>query len=108
MAISKSLVDTHAGLISAESDGLGLGAKFCVTLPSIHASTVQQSQVESDKSSKNTPKNVGRISILLVEDHEDTAEVIGRCFSATSDCRTELASILFAISVKTWQSLPSL
>jgi PAS domain S-box-containing protein len=78
MAISKSLVDTHAGLISAESDGLGLGAKFCVTLPSIHASTVQQSQVESDKSSKNTPKNVGRISILLVEDHEDTAEVIGR------------------------------
>jgi PAS domain S-box-containing protein len=76
MAISKALVEIHAGIISADSEGPGHGAEFIVTLPSIHASTVKQPAVDgSVPASRRNPQG---INILLVEDHKDSAEVMSR------------------------------
>jgi PAS domain S-box-containing protein len=76
MAISKALVDIHAGIITAESAGPGHGAEFTVTLPSINASTAKLPAVtDSDHPTRRNPQG---ISILLVEDHKDSAEVMGR------------------------------
>jgi PAS domain S-box-containing protein len=76
MAISKALVDIHAGIISADSEGPGHGAEFTVTLPSIHASTVKQPA--GDGSVPASRRNPQGINILLVEDHKDSAEVMSR------------------------------
>jgi len=76
MAISKALVDVHAGTLTAQSDGPGQGAAFTVALPSIHASTMKLSAV--DGSGIPARRNTQQISILLVEDHEDSAEVMSR------------------------------
>jgi CheY-like chemotaxis protein len=75
MAISKALVEIHAGIISAASPGSGLGAEFTVTLPSIHASTMKLSVITGGDSARRDTQG---ISILLVEDHEDSAEVMSR------------------------------
>jgi PAS domain S-box-containing protein len=76
MAISKALVEIHAGILTAESDGPGQGAAFTVVLPSIHASTMKLPA--ADGSGIATRRNTQNISILLVEDHEDSAEVMSR------------------------------
>ncbi len=76
MAISKALVEIHAGIITAESEGPGRGAEFTVTLPSIHASTVKlPSMAGAVPAARRNPQG---ISILLVEDHKDSAEVMSR------------------------------
>jgi PAS domain S-box-containing protein len=75
MAISKALVEIHAGIISAASPGPGLGAEFTVTLPSIHASTMKLPVLTGGHAVRRDTQG---ISILLVEDHEDSAEVMSR------------------------------
>jgi len=80
MAISKALVEIHAGIISAESQGPGLGAQFTVTLPSIHASTVKLPPMTNE--GRATARNPQGINLLLVEDHKDSAEVMSRLLRA--------------------------
>ena len=53
----------------------GLGAEFTVTLPSIHASTMKLPAITGGHSARRDTQG---ISILLVEDHEDSAEVMSR------------------------------
>lgn len=80
MAISKALVEIHAGVISAQSQGPGQGAEFTVTLPSIHASTVKLPATTDE--SRASARNPQGINILLVEDHKDSAEVMSRLLRA--------------------------
>jgi PAS domain S-box-containing protein len=76
MAISKALVDIHAGVLTAASDGHGHGAAFTVTLPSIQASTMKLPMMTGAAGANR--RNTEGVSILLVEDHEDSAEVMSR------------------------------
>ncbi len=75
LAISRAVVDLHGGTIRAESEGTGRGASFIVELPASRAS------VEPLASSGPSPGGHERRSglrILLVEDHADTAKLLGR------------------------------
>ncbi|HTW87037.1 MAG TPA: CHASE3 domain-containing protein [Candidatus Binataceae bacterium] len=74
MAISRALVELHAGVITAESEGPGHGAEFTVTLPSIHASTMKLPTMTG--SGLSARADLRGIRILLIEDHKDSAEVI--------------------------------
>jgi PAS domain S-box-containing protein len=76
MAISKALVDAHAGTITAESGGAGQGTEFTVVLPSIAASALKLPTAKDPQIVAR--QNPQEISILLVEDHEDSAEVMSR------------------------------
>jgi len=76
MAISKALVDAHAGTITAESGGAGQGTQFTVVLPSISASALKLPTAKDPHIV--TRQNPQEISILLVEDHEDSAEIMSR------------------------------
>jgi DNA-binding response OmpR family regulator len=73
LAISKVLVEMHGGTITAQSDGQNKGATFTVRLPVVAADTATPTTaVPSDRSRRG-----GRgISILLVEDHGDTAQLM--------------------------------
>ncbi len=74
MAISKALMDAQGGTITAQSEGVGRGSIFTVALPCVGAPDRKQAPTTA-------PRMVNRqrsLKILLVEDHGDTAEVIGR------------------------------
>jgi signal transduction histidine kinase len=72
LAIAKAVVELHGGSIRAESEGVGRGARFVVRLPLSHAPEA----APSPPSVKPTAN--GRLRLLVVEDHPDTARMLGR------------------------------
>jgi PAS domain S-box-containing protein len=74
LAICKRVIDLHRGTIEAQSEGKGRGAKFTVTLNAMETSMLEGPAffLESE------PPRLKHIDILFVEDHEDTARVLGR------------------------------
>ncbi len=75
LAISKAIVDRHGGTLTAESDGLGKGAKFRVVLPPLKDSQNVGAQSHFADDSAGANKMVPW-HILVVEDHADTASVM--------------------------------
>jgi len=69
LSIAKGLVEAHGGRISASSDGVGHGATFMITLPTVAAE-------EFTQKSATLPPHHRPLRILLVEDHSDTARVM--------------------------------
>ncbi|MDQ6859974.1 MAG: response regulator, partial [Verrucomicrobiota bacterium] len=67
LAITKALVETHQGRITAASAGRGKGASFTAAFP-LSAQEVGR----SSNGSSSTPAERKSLRILLVEDHEDT------------------------------------
>ncbi len=74
LAISKALVDLHGGTISAASDGNGRGACFTVEME-----TARPEEPAVERIGLDLPMAPGeRPSLLVVEDHPDTAELLSR------------------------------
>jgi len=72
LAISKGILDAHGGTIAAFSDGPGSGARFEVEL-----ATVVPERRPAEPAPVAMPGGA-EPRILLVEDHADTAEALGR------------------------------
>jgi len=70
LAITQALITLHDGRISARSDGPGTGSTFIIELPSL---TGEATAMPADAL---VPASANRASILLVEDHADTAVVL--------------------------------
>ncbi|MFZ0660375.1 MAG: CHASE3 domain-containing protein [Candidatus Binataceae bacterium] len=75
LAVSKSLVDAHGGNLTAASAGPHLGSTFTVTLPSLDSDAEARSRKSNAYSANHDGAGKG-CSILFVEDHQDTAEVM--------------------------------
>lgn len=74
LAICKALVDLHGGTIHAASDGAGQGACFTVEL-----ATARAEEPEETWNGTVTAMAAGQSPrLLLVEDHEDTIEILAR------------------------------
>jgi PAS domain S-box-containing protein len=75
LSISKALVTLHGGTLNAHSDGPGRGATFVVDLPL----TDRPAPDAEPPRPAEPPVAAGTapLSILLVEDHADTAQLIG-------------------------------
>lgn len=71
LSISRSIVEAHGGSIRAESKGLGQGACFSFILP------VAETRSALDRGGPRQPHDAG-CRILLVEDHQDTADILAR------------------------------
>lgn len=74
LAICKRVVDLHAGTITAQSAGKGQGAIFTVTLKAMATSMLEGPVLFLE----SEPPRIKHVQILFVEDHEDTARVLGR------------------------------
>ncbi|MGP0064111.1 MAG: PAS domain-containing protein, partial [Isosphaeraceae bacterium] len=74
LSISKAIVDRHGGTIRAASDGPGLGASFMVTLALLSSSE----EGRDDDGLPPAPAPAGRVRVLFVEDHADTARAMAR------------------------------
>jgi PAS domain S-box-containing protein len=68
LAISKAIVESHGGRISAASEGPGRGASFMVELPCVAAQPTASTAARRPVAAPAQPTTV-----LLVEDNEDSA-----------------------------------
>jgi len=74
LSISKGLVEMHGGRLEAHSDGPGLGATFVVRLPLAEAPKPSASASPPATTARQPPSR--SLCVLLVEDHDDTAEMM--------------------------------
>ena len=70
LALARRLVELHGGTVAASSPGLGAGATFTVTLPTIPTTDATCDHVEREQQG---PRKLGR-RVLVVDDSVDAAE----------------------------------
>lgn len=75
LAISKGLVEAHHGTIRAESEGRDRGATFVVELDTVDVPAPPE---PATPAAPTPQKGAAKPSILLVEDHADTAKALRR------------------------------
>ncbi len=78
LAICKALVEAHGGEISARSPGLGQGAVFRVALASSPVEAPAKAEAPAPAAAKAGAEAAVAWSVLLVEDHADSARVLVR------------------------------
>ncbi len=79
LSIVRSLVDLHGGRIRVASEGPGKGAAFTVELPIIESSpAVNSLHARSNPSTSRTVSlpDLAGLSILVIDDHESTRNLI--------------------------------
>ena len=95
LAISKRVVDLHQGTITARSEGPGRGATFTVTLNAMETSLLEGPVLFLE----SEPPPTRHIQILFVEDHEDTARVLGRILKNAGYDVSHAGTMTAALSV---------
>jgi two-component system CheB/CheR fusion protein len=92
LAIAERIVSSHGGTIRASSDGIGKGAQFTIRLPLDPRAAVSVPERRASD---------GKLSIVVVEDHEDARELLqtllrleGHEIATARDGREGLAVIL--------------
>jgi signal transduction histidine kinase len=73
LAITRALSDAHGGSVAAFSEGTGRGARFTLVLPLTDAPSMTAERREHPAPQAGRP-----LDVLLIEDHEDTADVMAR------------------------------
>jgi PAS domain S-box-containing protein len=73
LAIARALVEMHGGQLTASSAGPGRGAEFLARLPLMAQATHDHPAQPTSETQRCKP-----LTILLVEDHADTARVMAR------------------------------
>ncbi|MCX4146094.1 response regulator [Paraburkholderia madseniana] len=73
LAITKALTDVHGGTVVAQSPGAHCGATFTITLP-----TAAAPEELTPVAAPDEVRHHGLLTILLIEDHVDTAEVMAQ------------------------------
>jgi len=102
LTIAKSIVEMHEGMMRADSEGLGKGATFTVTLP---AAPIEAGDTAASESTQSRAEPGTGVRVLLVEDHHETAIALRRLLQAHGHVVTiadSIASALHLVSVETF------
>jgi CheY-like chemotaxis protein len=102
LAISRALVELHAGSICAESQGKNMGARFTVELPVARELELRGAASAEAVSALPTPLKripARNIRILLVEDHEPTRLSLTQLLSRRNYKVTPVGSLAEARSI---------
>jgi CheY-like chemotaxis protein len=78
LAICKAITEAHGGTLTAASAGLGKGASFRLELATV---AQPQTEVRGLTTDAAAPARSEYLRLLLVEDHDDTREVLARLLS---------------------------
>ncbi len=78
LAIARHLIEIHGGTIKAESDGPGKGSTFSFRLPLIGSISAQREPEKIERHAESTAPQtqLNGIHVLLVDDDEDTLELL--------------------------------
>jgi signal transduction histidine kinase/ActR/RegA family two-component response regulator len=82
LSIVKHLVELHGGAVTAESEGLGRGARFTVTLPSIAPERAEPAGKKSLAGAKAAPRDAAPqtslkgLRVLVIDDERDAREMV--------------------------------
>jgi signal transduction histidine kinase len=74
LAIVQALTTMHGGRVEAESEGLGRGARFTLTLPRLERAA------ESGRAEEASPSGVAIRRILIIDDSPDTLDMMCTLF----------------------------
>jgi PAS domain S-box-containing protein len=75
LSIVKTLVEKHNGFVKAYSEGIGRGSTFTVAFP-LHAAAANREAKETKVERKPDELKLNNICILLVEDDQDSRDVL--------------------------------
>jgi PAS domain S-box-containing protein len=79
LAITKAIVTRHGGTVEAHSEGLGKGARFTVRLPGAVQEEAPAPVADAEGGSHSkAPQSDLPLRLLVVEDHEQSLEVLSR------------------------------
>ncbi|HEX8181096.1 MAG TPA: PAS domain S-box protein [Pyrinomonadaceae bacterium] len=109
LALVKSFVEAHAGTVTVESAGTGQGSRFIVCLPRLHLSTPAPAMNATSTSHATSATGAAATNarpaaaaaaspparpprMLLVEDADDTLELLRRTFTTRGYCVTACSS----------------
>lgn len=78
LAIARHLIEIHGGTIKAESDGQGKGSTFSFRLPLIGSISAAGEPEKTERYAESRPPQtqLNGIHVLLVDDDEDTLELL--------------------------------
>jgi signal transduction histidine kinase len=75
LALVKSLVELHGGMVTAASEGRNLGSEFTIRLPRLHGATAPASGTAA--ANPAAPGTARGLSLMLVDDNVDAAMTLG-------------------------------
>jgi PAS domain S-box-containing protein len=81
LAISKALIELHHGSIGIESRGQGQGTQVRIELPAIPEASLSAPRPQS--AARRGESSHAPLRVLVVEDHADTAAMLGRLLTAS-------------------------
>ncbi len=94
LAVTKALTEAHGGKVTAQSPGAHCGATFSIMLPT--AAPMPGAATPEDE---GAPHVAGALDILLIEDHEDTAEVMSQLIRGLGHEVTVADSVASALAL---------
>lgn len=103
LAIARHLIEIHGGTIEVRSGGEGAGATFTVKLPVVGATLGAETEDDSNLSviepQRSTQADVlADVNILIVDDDEDTLELLSAALTQRSAVVTAVSSASEAIA----------
>jgi signal transduction histidine kinase/ActR/RegA family two-component response regulator len=75
LALVKSLVELHSGMVTVASEGRNMGSEFTVRLPRLHAPAHAQAPAASADTA--APSQAHGLKLMLVDDNVDAAQTLG-------------------------------
>lgn len=83
LSIVRGLVELHGGVVMVDSDGLGRGSSFTVSLPlPIFRRESAAEETDAAAACGGTHRVLEGLEVLLVEDHDDSRELLAHILSA--------------------------
>lgn len=104
LAIARHLIEIHGGSIEVRSNGEGTGATFTVKLPLVGSKLGPETEDDANLSLEVEPKRstltevLAGVRILIVDDDEDTLELLSAALTQRSADVTAVSSAAEAIA----------
>jgi PAS domain S-box-containing protein len=97
LSIVKTLVEKHEGTVKAQSEGIGEGAVFTVSLPLFKPASIIPEKSDEPKNHREMP--LADLKVLCVEDDLDSREVLQLFLQQCGATVTSVESAAEALSV---------